>query len=55
MKSDLDYIQAPIITASPLVKKIISQVLQLEKDKLYQKNPKHINEDILKIIKENIQ
>jgi hypothetical protein len=30
-------------------------VLQLEKDRLSQKNIRYINDDVLKIIKENIQ
>ncbi len=53
--SDLNSIQEPISTASPEVKAIIEQVLKLEKDKLYLKTPRNINEDILKIIKQVIQ
>lgn len=48
----LEKVQEPIITASDDVREIIERVLQLEKDKLYQKAPKNINDDILKIIKE---
>ena len=54
-QSDLNTIQEPITTASPEVKAIIERVLKLEKDKLYLKTPRNINEDILKIIKQVIQ
>ncbi|GFE69242.1 hypothetical protein [Chroococcus sp. FPU101] len=50
--SNLDNIQEPITTASPEVRQIIEQVLKLEKDKLYLKAPRNINDDILTIIKE---
>ena len=49
--SDLTSIQEPITNAPAEVKEIIEQVLQLEKDKLYLKTPRNINEDILNIIK----
>lgn len=51
----LDKIREPIVTASPEVRAIIEQVLQLEKDKLSQKSLRYINDDILTIIKEIIQ
>jgi hypothetical protein len=51
----LDKIREPIVTASPEVRAIIEQVLQLEKDKLSQKSLRYINDDILTIIKETIQ
>ncbi len=54
-QSDLNKIQEPITTASPEVKAIIERVLKLEKDKLYLRTPRNINEDILKIIKQVIQ
>lgn len=54
-ESNLDQVQEPIITAPPEVCLIIEQVLQLEKDKLYLKAPKNINDDILKIIKAVVQ
>ena len=54
-KTNLGNIQEPITSASPEVKAIIQQVLQVEKDKLYLKNPRNINEDILQIIKNVIQ
>ena len=53
-KSDLTSIQEPITSASPEVKQIIEEVLQLEKDKLYLKTPRNINEDVLNIIKKVI-
>lgn len=54
-QSCLDGVQEPIINASPEIRAIIERVLQLEKDKLYLKTPRNINDDILKIIKEVIQ
>ncbi len=48
-------VQEPIINAPPEIRRIIERVLQTEKDKLYMKAPRHINDDILKIIKEEIQ
>lgn len=53
--TSLQEIQEPITNAPPEIRQIIERVLQTEKDKLYQKNPRHINDDILKIIKEIIQ
>ena len=53
--SALDAIQEPITNASPEVKTIIQQVLNLEKAKLYLKSPRNINEEILQIIKDVIQ
>ena len=54
-KSDNNYVQEPITDAPPEIREIIQQVLQLEKDKLYLKTPRNINEDILNIIKQVIQ
>ncbi len=48
---NLASIQEPITSALPEVKQIIEEVLKLEKDKLYLKTPRNINEDILNIIK----
>lgn len=48
-------VQEPIINAPPEVQQIIERVLQAEKDKLYMKIPRHINDDILRIIKEEVQ
>jgi hypothetical protein len=52
---NLSDVQEPITSASPEVRQIIERVLQAEKDKLYMKFPRNINEDILKIIKEAVQ
>lgn len=52
---NLEKITEPINQAEPEIRAIIEQVLQLEKEKLYQKNLRYINDDILRIIKENIQ
>ncbi|WP_013324882.1 hypothetical protein [Gloeothece verrucosa] len=52
---NINSVQEPITTASPEVRQIIERVLKLEKDKLYQKNFRNINDDILTIIKESIQ
>jgi len=48
-------LQDPITDASPEVREIIERVLQAERDKLYMKNPRNINDDVLKIIKEVVQ
>ncbi|WP_413165554.1 hypothetical protein ACL6C3_03995 [Capilliphycus salinus ALCB114379] len=54
-ESDSNNLQDPLADASPEVKEIIERVLQAERDKLYMKNPRNINDDILKIIKEVVQ
>ncbi len=54
-KSDNNYVQEPITDAPLEIREIIQQVLQLEKDKLYLKTPRNINEEILNIIKQVIQ
>ncbi len=54
-KVDLTDVQEPITSAPPEVRDIIERVLAAEKDKLYMKPPRHINDDVLKIIKEVIQ
>lgn len=53
--SNLNSIQEPITSAPTEVKQIIEQVLKLEKDKLYLKTPRNINEDVLNIIKQVVQ
>ncbi len=53
--SDLTSIQEPITDAPSEVKQVIEQVLKLEKDKLYLKTPRNINDDILNIIKQVVQ
>jgi hypothetical protein len=50
----LSDVQEPITNAPREVKQIIERVLEIEKDKLYMRAPRHINDDILKIIKEAI-
>ena len=54
-KSDLTAIQEPITNAPAEVKEVIERVLKLEKDKLYLKTPRNINDDILNIIKHVVQ
>lgn len=51
---DIQTVQEPITNASPEVREIIERVLKLEKEKLYQRSPRNINDDILKIVKETI-
>lgn len=53
--SNIDRVQEPILTATPEVRQIIEKILQLEKDKLYLKTPRNINDDVLRIVKEVIQ
>ena len=53
--NNLQTIQEPILNAPEDVRKIIDRVLKLERDKLYQRNPRNINDDVLTIIKEVIQ
>ncbi|KJH73129.1 hypothetical protein UH38_03470 [Aliterella atlantica CENA595] len=53
--NDINNIQQPITSAPPQIQQIIERVLQAEKDKLYMKFPRNINDDILKIIKEEVQ
>ena len=48
-------VQVPITQAPSEVKAIIERVLQLEKDKLYMKVPRGINDDIIKVIKEIVR
>jgi len=50
-----NYLEATLKQFSPEVQQIVTQVLQLEKKKLYQKAPRHINEDLLNIIKDVVQ
>lgn len=53
--NNLQNIQEPILNAPDDVRKIIDRVLKLERDKLYQRSPRNINDDVLTIIKEVIQ
>ncbi|MFB6277570.1 MAG: hypothetical protein ABEI32_15650 [Halothece sp.] len=52
---DENYLQTNLNRFSPEVQEIVTQVLQLEKKKLYQKSPRYINEDVLNIIKSVVQ
>jgi hypothetical protein len=52
---NLSDVQEPITSAPPEVRRIIERVLQTEKDKLYMRTPRNINDDILKIVKEEVQ
>ena len=51
----LNTVQEPITNAPPEIREIMERVLKLEKDKLYMKIPRNINDDILRIVKEVIQ
>ena len=51
---DVQKVQEPITSAPSEVREIIERVLKLEKEKLYQRFPRNINDDILKIVKEAI-
>ena len=48
-------VQEPILTAPPEVRQIIERVWQVEKSRLDKKSFSHINDDILKIVKEAVQ
>lgn len=48
-------VQEPITSAPPEVRQIIQAVLKIEKERLDRNDRGHINEDILKIIKEAVQ
>lgn len=50
-----DDVQKPIHDAPSDIKRIIVKVLQAEKDKLYMKTPRYINDDLLKIFEEEIK
>ncbi len=48
-------VQEPINSAPPEVRQIIEWVCQVEKSRLDKKSLSHINDDILKIVKEAVQ
>lgn len=48
-------VQEPINSASVEVREIIERVCQVEKSRLDKKSLGHINDDILKIVKEAVQ
>ena len=54
-ESNINDVQQPIIDAPPEVRQIIERVLEAEKDKLYMKIPRYINDDILAIVKEAVR
>jgi uncharacterized protein (UPF0335 family) len=53
--SDQNNVQEPIANAPEEIKEIIERVLRVERDKLYMRSPKNINDDILNIIKEVVR
>jgi hypothetical protein len=57
MNSDpsVDEVQEPILTAPPEVRQIIERVWQIEKSRLDKKSFSHINDDILRIVKEVVR
>jgi hypothetical protein len=44
----------PLKTGDPEIVRIIARVLTLEKERLYMRQP-HLNDDVLRIIKEEIK
>jgi hypothetical protein len=53
--SSVDVVQEPILTAPPEVRQIIERVWQIEKSRLDKKSFSHINDDILRIVKEVVR
>lgn len=53
--SSMNEVQKPITTAPKEVQQIIQKVLEMEKDRLDKNDRGHVNEDIVKIIKEAVQ
>ena len=54
-EANMNDVQEPITNAQPEVRQIIERVWQLEKNRLDKKSLCHINDDILKIVKEAVQ
>ena len=54
-ESSQNDVMAPINSAPPEIKNLIQKVLKAEKEKLHTKQPRGINDDILRIIKEEVQ
>ena len=52
---DINNVHEPILTASPEVKEIIERVWKLEKNRLEKRINSHINDDIVRIIKEVVR
>lgn len=55
LQDDISDVQEPILTATVEVRQIIEQVWKLEKSRLDKKSNSHINEDILRIVKEAVR
>ncbi|MBE9190845.1 hypothetical protein IQ230_10860 [Gloeocapsopsis crepidinum LEGE 06123] len=55
LQDDISDVQEPILTAPPEVRQIIEQVWKLEKSRLDKKSNSHINDDILRIVKEAVR
>ncbi|MEA5622343.1 hypothetical protein [Nostoc sp. UHCC 0251] len=53
--ANIDDVQEPINSAPPEVRRIIERVWKEEKGRLDKKTNTHINENILKIIKEEVR
>ncbi|MBD0388768.1 hypothetical protein [Nostoc sp. LEGE 12450] len=53
--ANIDDVQEPITSAPPEIRQIIERVWKLEKGRLDKKSNGPINEDILKIIKEEVR
>ncbi|AHJ26586.1 hypothetical protein PN465_01335 [Nodularia spumigena CS-584] len=53
--TNIEDVQEPISSASPEVRQIIERVWKLEKGRLDKKINSHINEEILDIVKEEVQ
>ncbi len=54
-QANIDDVQEPITSAPPEVREIIEQVCKLEKIRLDKKINSHINDDILRIVKEAVR
>ncbi len=54
-EANIDDVQEPINSAPPEVRQIIERVWKEEKGRLDKKTNTHINENILKIIKEEVR
>jgi hypothetical protein len=55
LEQDIDDVQEPITSAPPEVRRIIERVWKLEKGRLDKKSNSHINDNILDIVKEEVQ
>ncbi|MDM9381433.1 hypothetical protein QUB80_12050 [Chlorogloeopsis sp. ULAP01] len=54
-EANIDDVQEPITSASAEVRQIIEQVCKLEKIRLDKKINSHINDDILRIVKDVVR